>query len=64
MLLFRRFAGCDGPGRWCDGSAVGEDGIRHFWQQLLVWQLYHAAEVGWCEFTSAYSSIGSLTKTE
>ena len=31
MLLFRRLAGCDGPGRWnngpwwCDGSILFED---------------------------------------
>ena len=61
MLLFRRLACCDGLGRWCDGSAVGGNVIRHWCQRLLVWQLFLAAEVGLCEFSSTYSSIDSLT---
>ena len=61
MLLLRRLAGCDGLGMWCDGSAVGGNGVQRWWRQLLARWLSHAAEVGWSEFNSTYSSIGSLT---
>ena len=56
MLLFRRLAFSGGPGRSCDGSAVGGNGISGCRRRL-----FHTTEVGLCEFSSTYCSMGSLT---
>ena len=61
MLLFRRLAGCVGPGTWCDGSTAGGRWVRRWWRRLLARRLFHAAEVGRCEFSFTYST-GSLAQ--